>query len=474
MAKSTNSAKSDIRWEIKGLLLICFGILGVFSIYTKAVGSVGHFISKNIKGFSGQAAVFIPFLIIFLGIYCFYYKKKPNLSPRLIGLIIIFTILDFLLHLKIHTDLLELSFLDRLRRSADIGANGQGGGILGEIGLSLLISIFGKTGTLILMITFVIIGIILITGKSLAGLIKKMRLPQKRKTISINPTIKDDKIKVLNANMTNILGNDDNKNTENQSNKVSDTHDTELNGRQEKQATISEDSLIISEENDDENDYKLPPISLLRKNTGKPNIFSEKELLDKAHTLEKTLESFGVQAKVIQVNCGPTITRFELHPSPGIKVSRIVNLADDIALSLAASDVRIEAPIPGKAAIGIEVPNKINSVVYLRDILESTEFKNSTSKLTIALGKDIGGNPIVTDLFDMPHLLIAGATGSGKSVCINTIISSILYKALPSEVRLMMIDPKMVELAVYDGIPHLLTPVVTDAKKASMALSGLF
>lgn len=472
MAKSNQNVKSDIRWEINGLLLICFGVLGIFSIYTNAVGAIGNFISKNFKGFSGQAAVLIPVLIILAGVYCLYYKKKPNISFRIIGLIVIFTVVVFLFHLKTHATLLEINFMDRLRKSADMGVEGIGGGILGETGLSLLISIFGTTGSTILMITFIIIGTILTTGKSLTVVIKKIKLPTKSKNIPINPPIKSENIKVVNNTMTDILSTHDNNDIETEKTAVLEKQETKQTKMSSKEET-DKDPIIISSDTEEEKTYKLPPVSLLRKNTMKQSGFSEKELLNNAQILESTLESFGLQAKVIQVNCGPAITRFEIQPSPGIKVSRIVNLADDIALSLAASDVRIEAPIPGKAAIGIEVPNKKKSPVYLRDVLESPEFNASASKLTIALGKDIGGNSMVTDLSDMPHLLIAGATGSGKSVCINTIISSILYKAHPNEVKFMMIDPKVVELAVYDGIPHLLTPVVTDAKKAALALNWM-
>ena len=177
-----------------------------------------------------------------------------------------------------------------------------------------------------------------------------------------------------------------------------------------------------------------------------------------------------LKAKVTQVSRGPSITRFEIQPPSGVKVSRIVNLADDIALSLATPQVRIEAPIPGKAAVGIEVPNEQIAMVTLREVLESGHFQDSSSKLTVALGKDIAGNPIVADLGKMPHLLIAGATGSGKSVCMNSLIASILYKAYPHEVKLIMIDPKVVELSTYNGVPHLLAPVVTDPKKAASAL----
>ena len=190
-----------------------------------------------------------------------------------------------------------------------------------------------------------------------------------------------------------------------------------------------------------------------------------------ARKLETTLKSFSVDAKVIQISRGPTVTRYELSPSQGVKVSKIVNLADDIALNLAASGIRIEAPIPGKAAVGIEVPNKETQSVYMRTLLESDAFKQHPSKLAFALGQDIAGNPVVTDIAKMPHLLIAGATGSGKSVCINTLITSILYKADPKEVKLLLVDPKVVELSVYNGIPHLLIPVVTDPKKAASALN---
>lgn len=217
--------------------------------------------------------------------------------------------------------------------------------------------------------------------------------------------------------------------------------------------------------------YAFPPDSLLTKGNFKPGAFSEKEYRETAIKLQQTLQNFGVGVTVTDISCGPAVTRYELHPEQGVKVSRIVSLQDDIKLSLAAADIRIEAPIPGKSAVGIEVPNKENSIVRLRDILESSEFKKHPSRLAFAVGKDIAGKVVVTDIAKMPHLLIAGATGSGKSVCINTLIMSILYKASPEEVKLIMVDPKVVELSVYNGIPHLLIPVVTDPKKASAALN---
>lgn len=240
---------------------------------------------------------------------------------------------------------------------------------------------------------------------------------------------------------------------------------------QNPQGAEPKEAEIPTEPIEEEKPYIFPPIELLGADpqTGQSNYRTE--MVENARKLETTLKSFGVDAKVIQISRGPTVTRYEVSPSQGVKVSKIVNLADDIALNLAASGIRIEAPIPGKAAVGIEVPNKETKSVYLRTVLESDAFKEHPSKLAFALGQDIAGNPVVTDIAKMPHLLIAGATGSGKSVCINTLITSVLYKADPKEVKLLLVDPKVVELSVYNGIPHLLIPVVTDPKKAAAALN---
>lgn len=220
-----------------------------------------------------------------------------------------------------------------------------------------------------------------------------------------------------------------------------------------------------------EHKYVYPPIDLLKAGTGKKSANTERQLRETANKLQQTLKTFGVNVTVTNISCGPAVTRYEIQPEMGVKVSKIVGLADDIKLNLAAADIRIEAPIPGKAAVGIEVPNKENVMVAFRDLIDSKEFKESKSKISFAVGKDISGKTKVADIAKMPHLLIAGATGSGKSVCINTIIMSILYKADPNEVKLLMIDPKVVELSVYNGIPHLMIPVVTDPKKAAGALN---
>ncbi len=230
------------------------------------------------------------------------------------------------------------------------------------------------------------------------------------------------------------------------------------------------DQAVLRSKSSSKKKYRIPPVDLLKKNDLKGKGISKDDCRSTAENLERTLEVFGVPGKVENVSVGPSVTRFEFKPELGVKVSKITNLADDIKLNLAAQDIRIEAPIPGKQAVGIEIPNNDAVMVGLRELIETGEFKKAPSKIAFAAGRDIGGNVIISDIAKMPHLLIAGATGSGKSVCINTIIMSILYRANPDEVKLIMIDPKVVELSVYNGIPHLLIPVVTDPKKAAGAL----
>lgn len=242
-----------------------------------------------------------------------------------------------------------------------------------------------------------------------------------------------------------------------------------------KEARESDDNSVMQQirekAEEPKKEYIFPPTTLLKRGSRAVGSYPEKEYKDTAIKLQQTLRDFGVGVTVTNISCGPSVTRYELHPEQGVKVSKIVSLADDIKLNLAAEDIRIEAPIPGKSAVGIEVPNKKNNLVYLRDLLEAKAFTSHSSRLAFAVGKDIGGQVVVTDIAKMPHLLIAGATGSGKSVCINTLIMGIIFKSSPDDVKLIMIDPKVVELSVYNGIPHLLIPVVTDPKKASGALN---
>lgn len=245
---------------------------------------------------------------------------------------------------------------------------------------------------------------------------------------------------------------------------VPEKRKTKESKKQVETATANVEQEIKKSEEKRAKEYVFPPLSLL-KHGKKSGGDSDAHLRQTAMKLQQTLQNFNVNVTVTNVSCGPSVTRYELQPEQGVKVSKIVGLADDIKLNLAAADIRIEAPIPGKAAVGIEVPNKENTAVMLRDLLETDEFQNHESKIAFAAGRDIAGKVVVADIMKMPHVLIAGATGSGKSVCINTLIMSILYKADPKDVKLIMIDPKVVELSVYNGIPHLMIPVVTDPKK---------
>lgn len=251
---------------------------------------------------------------------------------------------------------------------------------------------------------------------------------------------------------------------------VPEKRKTKESKKQVETATANVEQEIKRSEGKQPKEYVFPPLSLL-KHGKKSGGDSDTHLRQTAMKLQQTLRNFNVNVTVTNVSCGPSVTRYELQPEQGVKVSKIVGLADDIKLNLAAADIRIEAPIPGKAAVGIEVPNKENTAVMLRDLLETDEFQKHESKIAFAAGRDIAGKVVVADIMKMPHVLIAGATGSGKSVCINTLIMSILYKADPKDVKLIMIDPKVVELSVYNGIPHLMIPVVTDPKKAAGALN---
>ncbi len=398
------------------------------------------------------------------------------------------------------------------------GAQGNGGGALGAILATPLVNLLGKIGATILCIGVVIMFAVFTFGINMSEIINNMvekseenreeRLEKKQK-------IKEEQLKarqeMIEQKKKNKQPTKENENVGEQikinfGGRILDEEDStkrkkydhkdddlipltkENKNAQLIQPDVIENNLFRQEEEkkedktkevlqlehamivEDEN-YEYPPLELLGKVPKKTLKGGAKALTDTATKLQKTLYSFGVSAKVENVSVGPAITRYELKPAEGVRVSKIANLADDIALNLAAETIRIEAPIPGKQAVGIEVPNKEKEAVHLREVLESEEFENNKSKLTVALGKDVAGNIQLADIAKMPHVLIAGSTGSGKSVCINTIITSIIYNAKPSEVKMVMVDPKVVELSVYNGIPHLLIPVVTDPKKAAGALA---
>ena len=417
---------------------------------------------------------------------------------------------------------IEQNFSEIVKDAYQLGENNLGGGALGTIAAVPLFKLFGRIGTVILSIGVSLILFASTFGIDISGIIsnwiqkgvdkrkekyearleenddeveekhKEKIKPQKvkegKKTyIELEEEPKEEQIKI-NLNGRDIeeepkgrkkfkhgkddlvpLGMEKEKTTNNDPDYIENNlfkQEEEKKEEKVKEVLQLEHAVVVEDEH-----YEYPPVELLSKGSKKAIKGGAKALTDVATKLQKTLYSFGVQAKVENVSVGPAITRYELKPAEGVRVSKIANLADDIALNLAAETIRIEAPIPGKQAVGIEVPNKEKEMVSLREVVESEEFENSKSKLSVALGKDVAGQIIIADIAKMPHALIAGATGSGKSVCINTIITSIIYKAKPSEVKLVMVDPKVVELSVYNGIPHLLIPVVTDPKKAAGALA---
>ena len=417
---------------------------------------------------------------------------------------------------------IEQNFSEIVKDAYQLGENNLGGGALGTIAAVPLFKLFGRIGTVILSIGVSLILFASTFGIDISGIIsnwiqkgvdkrkekyearleenddeveekhKEKIKPQKVKEgkkayIELEEEPKEEQIKI-NLNGRDIeeepkgrkkfkhskddlvpLGMEKEKITNNDPDYIENNlfkQEEEKKEEKVKEVLQLEHAVVVEDEH-----YEYPPVELLSKGSKKAIKGGAKALTDVATKLQKTLYSFGVQAKVENVSVGPAITRYELKPAEGVRVSKIANLADDIALNLAAETIRIEAPIPGKQAVGIEVPNKEKEMVNLREVVESEEFENSKSKLSVALGKDVAGQIIIADIAKMPHALIAGATGSGKSVCINTIITSIIYKAKPSEVKLVMVDPKVVELSVYNGIPHLLIPVVTDPKKAAGALA---
>lgn len=458
----------ELRHELLGITMVTGGILALISLIGLNVGPFGLFIAKILKYTFGIGAVAVPLVFFIVGLKYIVAKNPIVYSVKFFGfLLLYFVVLAIYHHIRIPVgqEIMPDSLV-------------TGGGLTGGMALFSLRKLLGVHGSIIVLSALLLCSVLMTTTWSLA----EMLLNAKDKAVESMSSAKeaiaasaetifseqedekglpvfydqqrDDKLELVIQKFPKESINPDNN------------QDSVIQQSQRQSFTVTKEVITDSNTN-----YRLPPVSLLKK-PNRPRITKmPKEVADNARILEQTLDSFGVSARVINTCQGPTVTRYELEPAPGVKVSKIVNLADDLSLKLASSGVRIEAPIPGKAAIGIEVPNKELSGVALREVLETDEFHRASSSLTVALGKDIAGQPIVTDLGKMPHLLVAGATGSGKSVCINTLITSILFKARPDEVKLVLIDPKMVELSNYNGIPHLLTPVVTDSKKAASALN---
>ncbi len=530
--KKNNTNKNT---DILGIIYIAVGILLSVAIYTDFVGILSSISQRLSHFLVGIGSYIVPIYLLYLGYEYIRSKGNIKLNKNFYGVTIYSAILILIFStIYLQTLDNVTSFGQGIEGILDMKSI-LNGGVLGYLISYPLFKFVGTIGSYIIYVALIVIATILtfditlydlgVTVKNKSNEIKKSRKrrePQvKDRDSDIDDTfikvIKKDesknrdkkeflngvnnKIKILDFMKNSSLGDDEDpiyedtsyKNNEEiveeiapkehqekidtflkDSNKIDNTYKKEKLDSSVKAVVHDEIETSIQEGKEEgvKAEYIYPDTSLLNINSStKLNSNDKQELIESANKLSETLGSFGVDAKVTQVTKGPSVTRFELQPSPGVKVSKIVNLSDDIALGLAASGVRIEAPIPGKAAVGIEVPNREQTPVFLREVLESDEFLNTNKKLAFSLGKDIGGQCVVGDLSKMPHTLIAGATGSGKSVCINTLIISLLYKYSPDEVKLLMVDPKVVELSVYNGIPHLLIPVVTDPKKAAGALN---
>jgi S-DNA-T family DNA segregation ATPase FtsK/SpoIIIE len=506
----------EIGFDIFGILLIVLSIYLYISLLSESSGFIGSGIKSVLLGILGLGAYVFPVLIVILGIALIYMKGDVKLNHRYYSFILFTVAMLTILYIVDMNNIdqaVEPTFTDAIVIAYDHGLSGLGGGALGAIVGYAEVKLFDTIGSIVINIGFFLIAVLIFTETSfktvldfiktsfinvyasLISLIKQNNKQKPRKEKVKKEKIEDSfisndlvmseqdrmnemdkKIKIL--DFTKNFDNDFKvNNTNGQHDKSKPIQVTELEQMRNKakdkhdKKVEKDEELTIVPELKPYGNFVLPPTNLLNIAQDVKSLNNKKEVMNNVKTLEETLGNFGVSAKVSQVSVGPTITRYELSLSPGVKVSKIVNLSDDISLSLASAGIRIEAPIPGKSAVGIEVPNKDITMVYLREVLESEEYKNKKSKLAFAIGKDVAGANIVTDLASMPHLLIAGSTGSGKSVCINTLIASILYKATPEEVKLLMIDPKVVELSVYKNIPHLLIPVVTDPKKAAGALN---
>ena len=495
MAKRGKRNKNNYG-EIAAVILIALGLLSLVSMFWPD----GFFTGLAVRGLRflvGNGCYFLPVLLVLAGIRLLRPRDKGWFSVRLYGILLLALTVTVFFHMPVPAE-----------NAFKAGLAGTGGGVVGALFSFLLKKSAGSVGTYIVLVAATIISLLLLTNMSLFSAIRvflvkskavlgrvyialKSRRPKRAKRETTSgppaPVIIDQGVQLsepaaLPAKWPDLWtpeewpqspenGQKTDVAEEPLEEKTAGATRKTAAGKRGKTRRESEYSEDVDPNNPHEApEYQFPPIDLLtRPKQGKDASFGQ-DVSDNVRLLEETLESFGVEAKVVQVSRGPSITRYELQPSAGVKVSKITGLSDDIALRMAARSVRIEAPIPGKAAVGIEIPNKETAMVHLRDLLETKEFIEEDSRLTISLGKDIAGNPVVSDLTKMPHLLIAGATGSGKSVCVNTLIVSILYKATPEEVKFIMIDPKMVELTMYNGIPHLVSPVVTDPKKAASSL----
>ena len=511
MAKRGRKKKKQDVTLVVVVLILASILMGVL-IYSKS-GVIGETLSPFLGGIMGYVEYILPIGIFVVAIYIACQKETAWMSKIVqfaLMLLCIAIIMNVYAINKGQVTVDNKQMQDVMGQFYQLGAEtGSGGGAAASIITIPLIKLLDKTGTVVLAIGGLVALTVSMFGIDLANKISeavegvKERKETEEKLLDVEDkkekkeTKKEKRLReklekeqaALDVEQLKINLNNEEPPKGKLFNIDKEEKLFKKNKKEEKQAPeFIEDPLFKTQEKakedetkqvlqlehtitvEDEN-YEFPPLTLLKEGDKKAGKGNSRALTETASKLQKTLYNFGVVAKVEHVSVGPAITRYELKPSEGVRVSKIANLADDIALNLAAKTIRIEAPIPGKQAVGIEVPNEESEVVHLRDILDTDTFKNHKSKLAFALGKDVSGEEIVTDIAKMPHVMIAGATGSGKSVCINTLIASIIYKAKPSDVKLIMVDPKIVELSVYNGIPHLMIPVVTDPKKAAGALA---
>ncbi|MGE5676602.1 MAG: DNA translocase FtsK 4TM domain-containing protein [Pseudomonadota bacterium] len=522
MSKKSTQTQNNIKYEAAGISMILASVYIYISLFSSNSGIVGEKVRALTLGIFGLGAYIVPVLIIILGLAMVYRKGSMQVNMKFYSFCIFLVATLIALFLANYKEIQGAGskWLDALKYYYALGSLNAGGGALGSFFGYALVALFGMVGTIAIIIALYTIAILMFTEITFVNILEHIKMwvldvyariknrdrevsatrELQRKTAlqsreelemmaSDEERIKsmDKKIKILDftkhfdknfknkadtAEKQNTEEKKENRKVEELPREAPEIHEHKPRQVKEQQAVKEEpETKVIPISNLHYANYKLPNINLLSLPAENKSGNGKKEVINNVKILEDTLKNFGVSANIAQVSVGPTITRYELQLSPGVKVSKILSLADDISLSLASPGIRIEAPIPGKAAIGIEVPNKEVSGVLLREVLESEEFRNNKSKIAVSIGKDVAGANIVADLAKMPHLLIAGSTGSGKSVCINTLIASILYKATPDEVKLLLIDPKVVELSIYKNIPHLLVPVVTDPKKAAGALN---
>lgn len=467
--KKKDSNQFNYYPDIIGVVMLVLGLFYILSLFNINMGLVGSLINKLSFSLMGFGAYIFPFLLVIIGL-SFVVKKLTDKNKK----IILASSLIFLSLLIIldSANPIYLGFIDRIKNSISLSRLAKGGGIIGSLFGFILYSLFGTIGTYIVLSVLILINLLLLTNINLNELKSLFengfyKIKAKREDKKNDKVKKDNKKTISKASIKEIItapksSKDDIK--------ILDYRVTDLKEDTEKDIDIEEE-INTNNSVSAISEYQAPSLDLLNSPVVDEDDEDDKEIRKNARLIKETMKNFNIDAKVIQINKGPTITCYELEPAPGIRLSKIVSLSDNISLSLASSDIRIEAPIPGKAAVGIEVPNKIKKNVLLKELLLSDKYKNIDSKIPLALGKDVSGEVIVSSIDKMPHLLIAGATGSGKSVCINTIIMNIIYKSSPEDVKLLLIDPKVVELNIYNGIPHLLIPVVTDAKKSSFALN---